>query len=419
LEGWSIQSVKVLSEECNDSVRRIIEQFFQPVAESTEQVAARKEIVKDWLQRSAVQFQEVGNDIVIFHGVLKITPPYTLDSLESQNAVVLARVEEACIEEVIRGKFSLQMDTFELTLVSTDVGREEALLQIADAVEKYITKPHSLKEQKSFSGKRSESSQKVATATTSDFKEAPVALVKQGTVEIAGPPLDYADKFLPVPSFNVPDVLPDLPGGALAERSLAVDKDKNEESCQKSTSAEQNTAVPESASVMPSLAVPEKSFSAESAPSLLSVPPPPPPPNVPPPSLDSPLPNFLSANVSVQKTAGNTRADLMAAIRKAGGAEKFSFRSVADEKRRKKLEKNKADEFRKDIASKVGSNSIMDDLKTALENRRKGITGRLQGNSTEKRNTPDEVMKRLADSFPTPECTVLNDLEIPEDDWNS
>ena len=67
------------------------------------------------------------------------------------------------------------------------------------------------------------------------------------------------------------------------------------------------------------------------------------------------------------------RANLMEAIRKAGGTEKAGLKSAKERKRRRKAKKEEEDAV---PAASSGPGDLLGDLHAALTRRRKGISGR-------------------------------------------
>lgn len=68
------------------------------------------------------------------------------------------------------------------------------------------------------------------------------------------------------------------------------------------------------------------------------------------------------------------RANLMEAIRKAGGTEKAGLKDAKERKRRRKAKKEEEAEV--PAATDGGGGDLLSDLHAALTRRRKGISGR-------------------------------------------
>lgn len=131
-------------------------------------------------------------------------------------------------------------------------------------------------------------------------------------------------------------------------------------------------------------------------------PPPPPPtgPNVELPSLD------LEAGVGVEEeepsmsVEDNPRADLMNAIRKAGGTKNAGLKKATE----RRMEKKKIKEEEDTVA--VGGGDLMSDLRSALFRRRKGISGK-QGNDASEAEGHDvgggSMMNKVSAMIPSPE----------------
>ena len=98
-------------------------------------------------------------------------------------------------------------------------------------------------------------------------------------------------------------------------------------------------------------------------------PPPPPPPDVPPPGAPAAAPQGVPKEVA---SGDGGRSDLLAAIRKAGGAGKAKLKSAKERKMAKKKEKQEEKEVGAPAAS---GGDLMSDLAAKLAMRRKGISG--------------------------------------------
>ncbi|KIH60453.1 hypothetical protein ANCDUO_09297, partial [Ancylostoma duodenale] len=146
-------------------------------------------------------------------------------------------------------------------------------------------------------------------------------------------PLDYVPETGPIEDLDLPNILPDLPG--IAEDLTLLDG-----------------IVP---SIFPDISLPveEPSAASESQPPTETI-----PDSAPAPSLPQP----------------NDRADLMAAIRAAGGAGKAKLKSVKSTRRSVKESESLNSSAPSDKNPSPG-NSLMESLAKALEARRKAISG--------------------------------------------
>ncbi len=156
-----------------------------------------------------------------------------------------------------------------------------------------------------------------------------------------------------------------------------------------------------------------------------TAPPPPPPTSLPPlPALPSdalsttsaapppppPAPTRMGNEVpdGVFQDAG--RANLMEAIRSAGGK---GLKSVKERKRKEKLAKQDASQN----MSASGSGDLMSDLASKLQLRRKGIAGSGKSNahSSAGKDAPDSVMDKISAMIPSPGKDESDD---DLDDWD-
>uniref|UniRef100_A0A915K9H8 WASH1 WAHD domain-containing protein n=1 Tax=Romanomermis culicivorax TaxID=13658 RepID=A0A915K9H8_ROMCU len=231
---------------------------------------------------------------------------------------------------------------------------------------------------------------------------APITITNSELEERHNANFSYKPTFDTIPDFDVPELLPDLPG--IADLSFSA------------LARPLTAAIPTLSNLIPELPdiVNRSTFTQSSAPALTSTtsspppPPPPPPPlmftsstsvpvkqslSAPPPPAPPPPPQPLVDAVSkadastespITTTKPSDRSDLLKSIIDAGGAANFKFRSAQGRYRDRKMKRDKEDEELRDMentdASKSGlrhspSGDIMADLTRALTLRRKGIAG--------------------------------------------
>ncbi|ETN74860.1 prenyltransferase and squalene oxidase repeat-containing domain protein [Necator americanus] len=229
---------------------------------------------------------------------------------------------------------------------------------------------------------------------TSNKDEIEIAAINSRLGSITDP-LDYVPESGPIEDLDLPFILPDLPG--VAEDPIMLDYDivpseflhnshapipdvsndlksetTNADNLETNANAEKSekTAdidLDEVLAETPSLP------SRKSPPIPMEVPTPPPPappPPPPPPSLLSPVPSTSRPS----SLPNNERADLMAAIRAAGGASKAKLRNVGSSRRSVKDKESLSSSALSEKTSFPG-NSLMVSLAKALEARRKAISG--------------------------------------------
>lgn len=132
-------------------------------------------------------------------------------------------------------------------------------------------------------------------------------------------------------------------------------------------------------------------------------PPPPPPtgPNIELPSLD------LEAGVGLESeeqepamsAEDNPRADLMQAIRKAGGTKNAGLRKATE----RRMEKKKIKEEEDTVAVGSGGGDLMSDLRSALFRRRKGISGKQDKDEAETHDVGGgSMMNKVSAMIPSP-----------------
>lgn len=147
--------------------------------------------------------------------------------------------------------------------------------------------------------------------------------------------------------------------------------------------------------------------------------PPPPPPNIPPPP---PLPASEDAPDGPKpKIApmGDGRANLMEAIRQAGGKSGASLRSIQERKRDEKLAKQEEKDSGGSGVLSGGGGDLLADLAAKLSMRRKGIAG---GHSSKSGTTTNEgdgsVMSKISSMIPPPDVESESNDDSASDDWD-
>lgn len=139
--------------------------------------------------------------------------------------------------------------------------------------------------------------------------------------------------------------------------------------------------------------------------------PPPPPPPPPPTGPNMELPNLdLESGVGLENeeeepsmsAENNPRADLMKAIRKAGGMKSAGLKKATE----RRMERKKIKEEEDTVAVDTGGGDLMSDLRSALFRRRKGISGK-QGKDAAEAETHDvgggSMMNKVSAMIPSPE----------------
>ena len=132
-------------------------------------------------------------------------------------------------------------------------------------------------------------------------------------------------------------------------------------------------------------------------------PPPPPPtaPNVELPSLDLEAGAGMDDEEEPAMSEDNPRADLMRAIRQAGGTKNAGLKKATE----RRMERKKIKEEEDTVAVGSGGGDLMSDLRSALFRRRKGISGK-QGKDTAESETHDvgggSMMNKVSAMIPTP-----------------
>ncbi|KAL6733304.1 hypothetical protein Aduo_003960 [Ancylostoma duodenale] len=251
--------------------------------------------------------------------------------------------------------------------------------------------------QKTVKRKFSASREKAKNESTVNGTEIDAAAIHTEQSRVVDP-LDYVPETGPIEDLDLPNILPDLPGIAedltlldgivpsiFPDISLPVEEPSAASESQPPTETKVPETAPEVHKVDANNVTNEKTADVqEVAPpqaqptpsSEISIPPPappaPPPPPPPPPALLlSPVPDSAPAPSLPQP---NDRADLMAAIRAAGGAGKAKLKSVKSTRRSVKESESLNSSALSDKNPSPG-NSLMESLAKALEARRKAISG--------------------------------------------
>ncbi|XP_046683302.1 WASH complex subunit 1-like isoform X2 [Homalodisca vitripennis] len=228
----------------------------------------------------------------------------------------------------------------------------------------------------------------------------------------------YSPTLQEVPQLDVPLDLPDLPGIA-GDLQFSMDSGPP-------IAPSGSTPIPDlpvvftetpSETILPTPPPPPPVASPPAPLPVHSTPPPPPPP---PPPSEIPPPPAISQSTSPPQSADvltpsqttnnaitrgdDARANLMEAIRNAGGKGKAKLRSVVDRKQEAKRIKQE-----EDIIHKSSGGNLMADLHAKLSLRRKGISGSQPG-------TADPLEKMLA-MIPPPPVKESDTDEQDDADW--
>eukprot|EP01111_Echinosteliopsis_oligospora_P006493 TRINITY_DN2065_c2_g1_i1.p1 TRINITY_DN2065_c2_g1~~TRINITY_DN2065_c2_g1_i1.p1 ORF type:complete len:451 (+),score=207.45 TRINITY_DN2065_c2_g1_i1:90-1442(+) len=222
--------------------------------------------------------------------------------------------------------------------------------------------------------------------------DAPDSVLKGDSLNLPGM-MEYGYKPVlgDVPTLQFPDVLPNLPNVADITWSVNLPDVGG-------IAPSQNVVLPSFDTSLPSLDAPTSAPASISAPPpppssgapppppppMNAPPPPPPPPGPPPPplapvksSLPPPPPTLEDSNAT--EDSGDTRNDLLAAIRKGKTLNKVNV-----EEEKKETKKAKAD---------AGGGGMFANLVQALENRRLGLAAKRPGKSKKKDDSDDEDIK--------------------------
>lgn len=260
-----------------------------------------------------------------------------------------------------------------------------------------------------------------------EIEAAPQTMLQNDQTEYkTGANYFYSPTLEEVPQLDMPLDLPDLPGIA-GDLRYSVDSGPS--------IAPSVTTTP-AISELPSLFPDSPSPSADSAvPGASHPPPPPPPPPILPeisptsPSapvaavlkpeplvkVDSPQepqkvsssliqdPPILESKVDSGGQGGDARANLMEAIRNAGGSGKARLRSVVDRKQEAKRIRQEEEDI-----SKEGGGNLMADLHAKLAMRRKGISGIKQEGGT-------GAVERMMTMIPPPPPVKESETEDDEE----
>lgn len=106
---------------------------------------------------------------------------------------------------------------------------------------------------------------------------------------------------------------------------------------------------------------------------------------------------------------GNGRADLMAAIRNAGGASKAKLKNAKERKQKKRAEKE---------ASSSGGGDLMSDLFAKLQMRRKGISG-TRAEKTSDDSGGGSAMDKISSMIPPPSNPNSSSLISDSGEWDA
>ncbi|XP_054519892.2 WAS protein family homolog 2 isoform X4 [Pan troglodytes] len=371
----------------------------------------------------------------------------------------------------VRMQHSLAGQTYAVPLIQPDLRREEAVQQMADAlqylqkvsgdifgrisqrVEQSRSQVQAIGEKVSLAQAKIEKikgSKKAIKVFSSAKYPAPERLQEYGSIFMGAQdpglqrrprhriqskhrPLDeralqvpenyfYVPDLGQVPEIDVPSYLPDLPGIA---NDLMYSADLGP-----GIAPSAPGTIPELPTFHTEVAEPLKADLQDGV--LTAPPPPPPPPPAPevlasapplPPSTAAPVgqgarqdDSSSSASPSVQGAPREVvdpsggRATLLESIRQAGGIGKAKLRSVKE----RKLEKKKQKEQEQVRATSQGGD-LMSDLFNKLVMRRKGISGKGPGAG----EGPGGAFARVSDSIPPLPPPQQPQAEEDEDDWES
>ena len=222
--------------------------------------------------------------------------------------------------------------------------------------------------------------------------------------------LMYMPKMAELPELDVPNILPALPNVA-DDLFYSADVGKS------IAPSMANTTLPS----LPNLADPSAPAAVAPPPSVGSPPPPPPPPpaGAPPPPPPPPPPGLTPSPVAQQlpssndegeggasgesppegapeEASGNDRADLMAAIRNAGGTK--ALNKGKDRKQERKAKKEEEAE-----KAQQGGGDLLSDLSAVLGRRRKAISGGRDSKKDDSHNLGGpSIMDNMSKLIPPP-----------------
>ncbi|OWA52709.1 putative WAS protein family-like protein 1 [Hypsibius exemplaris] len=263
-----------------------------------------------------------------------------------------------------------------------------------------------------------------------------------------GDDLNYIPGFGAVPEFDLPNMLPDLPG--VFEDSAFGDFDADFDisvptmgpfTFDPPTAAAKAPAasLPVINQPPPTPNLPVISLTGPAPPPppppVTFAPPPPPPPPAPPagggpppppppPSGGSmPVPPEARAPAAAASSGSDARSSLLESIRAAGGVGKAGLKSVKE----KKLEQKKKKQEEKETKAVSGGGDLMDDLRSRLTNLRKGISKGSRGGDEGSSETPPtrapaaaagfgSAMDRVSNLIPHSPSTATPSKPIQEDD---
>ncbi|XP_028395991.1 WASH complex subunit 1-like [Dendronephthya gigantea] len=254
-----------------------------------------------------------------------------------------------------------------------------------------------------------------------DLAAAPVTITNREEMDLLGlTNYFYVPNLGDVPELDVPVHLPDLPG-------IADDLAWSADLGPSIAPSVPGSNVPELPEVIPEEPAPAAQPNTESSSSSLYTPPPPPPPDpgVPPPPPPPPPPQPMEvespgptapgpaptevAQPESNGDGGGGRADLMAAIRNAGGAGKAKLKKAKERKQKKRAEKEQP-------AS--GGGDLMTDLFAKLQMRRKGISGS-RGDRGGDETGGGSAMDKISSMIPPPSNMSGSSLANDSGEWDA
>lgn len=265
--------------------------------------------------------------------------------------------------------------------------------------------------------------QKAAHISPNNHKQilepAPYSLAHRNEKQTPSGGLKYTPKLSEAPELDLPFDLPDLPGIANdlryecteAKQRIAPSLEMVVESL-----PDLDDLIKDSTK---SKSIPNKNNNQDNLTlnnmSTMQSPPPPPPPSIkfaPPPPPPPPPPTVSEpSKISTEKPSAmaDTRSELMAAIRNAGGLGKAQLKRAAAPLTNNVDEKNVSKINSHDIKAKTGGGDLMADLHNKLLMRRKGISGAKDNvenavKTTSGLSTPsgNPVISRLSTLIPPP-----------------
>ena len=266
---------------------------------------------------------------------------------------------------------------------------------------------------------------KEVISNENDLSEAPITIQKGEQLDSrAKDSLIYVPKMEELPQLDVPNILPDLP-------FVADDLFYTADAGKSIAPSMANTTIPD----LPNLADPSAP-AALSPPSSAGSAPPPPPPPPPPSSAPLPPPPPPGAGPSVaasqqqqstpddededtarsppegvpEESGGDGRADLMAAIRNAGGT-KALLKPGKDRKQERKAKKEEEAE-----KAQQGGGDLLGDLSAALGRRRKAISGGREKKDESHNLGGPSIMDNMSKLIPPPPAAKPSKKKAKDDD---